>query len=49
ISIQGSQIFFTGKLQGTDDLKNAFIDVPNATSPYPVPPGTTIRFYRAAN
>ncbi|MFO1459088.1 MAG: hypothetical protein U1G08_06730 [Verrucomicrobiota bacterium] len=28
ISIQGTQIFFTGKLQGTDSLKNAFSDVP---------------------
>jgi len=49
ISIQGTQIFFTGKLQGTDSLKNAFSDVPNATSPYTVPAGTTIQFYRASN
>ena len=49
ISIQGSQIFFTGKLQGTSDLKTAFSDVLNATSPYTVPAGTTIQFYRASN
>ena len=49
ISINGSTITFTGKLQGTDTLGGAFSEIANATSPYTIPAETSVRFYRASN
>jgi hypothetical protein len=42
-------ITFVGKLQAADAVTGAFADVAGATSPYTVPAGTTIKFYRAAS
>jgi hypothetical protein len=41
-------ITFTGKLQAADAITGTFADVAGATSPYTVPTGTTLKFYRAA-
>ena len=49
ISIQGTKVTFTGKLQEATTLNGAFTDVPGATSPYQIPMGSQIKFYRSSN
>ena len=49
VSIQGSTVTFTGKFQEADSLTGTFKDVPGATSPYTIPVGSQVRFYRASN
>ncbi|MFM7215542.1 MAG: hypothetical protein ACKO3H_11770, partial [Verrucomicrobiota bacterium] len=49
VSIQGSTVTFTGKLQEASSLSGTFTDVPGATSPYTIPVGSQIRFYRSSN
>ena len=49
VSIQGSTVTFTGKLQEADTLTGTFKDVSGATSPYTIPAGSQIKFYRASN
>jgi len=49
VSIQGSTVTFTGKLQEATSLNGPFTDVSGATSPYQVPVGSQIKFYRASN
>ncbi|MFM7817724.1 MAG: hypothetical protein ACKPGI_12260, partial [Verrucomicrobiota bacterium] len=49
IIIQGLTVTFTGKLQEADSLDETFKDVPAATSPYIIPAGSPIKFYRASN
>jgi len=43
-----AKVTFTGKLQSADDVTGTWSDVTGATSPYTVPTGTTLKFYRAA-
>jgi hypothetical protein len=46
----GAKITFTGSLQSRDALgAGSWTDVAGATSPYTVPGGTTIKFYRSKN
>jgi|GEM_PF-1375165 len=49
VSIQGSTVTFTGKLQEASSLSGTFTDVPGATSPYTIPLGSQVRFYRSSN
>jgi hypothetical protein len=49
VSIQGSTVTFTGKLQEAASLNGPFTEVQGATSPYTIPVGSEIRFYRASN
>jgi len=49
IGIKGSTVTFTGKLQEATSLSGTFTDVPGATSPYQIPAGSQIKFYRASN
>jgi hypothetical protein len=39
-------ITFTGSLQAADTITGQFTDVPDATSPYPVPTSGPAKFYR---
>jgi hypothetical protein len=49
VSVQGSKVTFTGKLQEAASLNGPFTDVSGATSPYQIPVGSQIKFYRASN
>jgi hypothetical protein len=49
VSIQGSTVTFTGKLQAAASLNGPFTEVQGATSPYQISAGSEIRFYRASN
>jgi hypothetical protein len=42
-------VTFTGKLQEAASLNGPFTDVSGATSPYQIPVGSQIRFYRSSN
>jgi len=44
----GGKITFTGKLYSCDTITGDFSEVPGAESPYTVPAGTTVKFYKAA-
>ena len=46
-SATGASITFTGKLQSSATVKGSYSDVAGATSPYPVPAGSSVVFYRS--
>ncbi|MFZ9855846.1 MAG: hypothetical protein ACO3I0_12080 [Limisphaerales bacterium] len=49
VSIQGSTVTFTGKLEEADSLNGPFTEVQSATGTYQIPVGSQTRFYRASN
>ena len=48
ISILGSTVTFTGWLEAADSLKGPWTTVA-VQSPYTIPPGTAMKFFRADN
>ncbi len=49
LSIEGSKVTFSGKLQEADAINGTFKDVSGATSPYQLPADAPQKFYRSSN
>ena len=49
IGIAGSVITYTGTLLSSDTVNGTYTPVAGATSPYTVPNGTTVKFYKSSN